>query len=463
MAVGESAPRRWGDRGRGAVVLWMALLLMAGTCSYGATPAGTVVVSVASASWDGGTAVSEPVSFTVGQYGDVILDPPAAAGSGVPGTSEHYAVRITNYGNGSDRFVLQLSGEQGWPAAVYRDDNADGLLQPAETTRTLVTPVLAPQEQFAGVVVVSVPAGASGSERTQLLVSSEVDPRVSVSGSYASTALPVPEPVAQFSATPTSGTVPLRVDFRDLSSGEPTAWQWDFGDGGRSTRQSPSHRYAHAGRYTVSLTITTPAGQATTTKPDFIVADFRDVAYSYWAYQYIMTATGDGLSAGYPDGTYHPDQVVTRDQMATFMARATAGGDANVQVPTGVAEPAFSDVPESYWAYRYIEYVAARGIATGFPGGGFGPSRPVDRAQMATFVSRGMAVRTGGSSLETYEPPAMPTFRDVPPDHWAYPFVEYSAAQGIVQGYPDGTYQPDTACARDQMAVFLTRAFGAEP
>jgi PKD repeat protein len=541
MAVGESALRRWADWGRVAVVLWMVLPLIAGRWSYGATPAGTEVVSVASASWDGGTAVSDPVSFTVAQYADVILDPPAAAASGAPGTSLHYAVHVTNYGNGSDRFVLQLGGEQGWPAAMYRDDNADGVLQATETTTTLVTPALAPLEQFAGVVVVSAPAAASGSECTWLLVSSEADPRVSVAGTYTSTVVAGPaaqfsvapasgtapltvsfhdestggpttwswdfgdggsavaqHPVhqyvsagsysvaltvsnangadtevkagavtvaaparADFTATPTSGVTPLRVDFYDLSSGGATSWQWDFGDGGRSGKQNPSHLYSKAGRYTVSLTITTATGPVTTTKPGFIVADFRDVSRGSWAYQYIMAANEEGLASGYPDGTYHPEQVVTRDQMATFMARAIAGGDA--LVPEGPADPSFTDVTASHWAYRYIEYVAARGIAKGFPEGGFSPSRSVDRAQMAAFVSRAIAVRSGGSSLESYEPPAMPTFRDVPTDNWAYPFIEYSAARGIVQGYPDGSYQPTTDCTRDQMAVYLTRAFGAAP
>ncbi len=50
-------------------------------------------------------------------------------------------------------------------------------------------------------------------------------------------------PVADFSGTPTSGNPPLTVNFTDASTNTPTAWSWDFGDGGVSTAQNPSHTY----------------------------------------------------------------------------------------------------------------------------------------------------------------------------------------------------------------------------
>ena len=46
---------------------------------------------------------------------------------------------------------------------------------------------------------------------------------------------------AAFTATPTSGTAPLTVNFTDQSSNTPTSWQWDFGDGGSSAEQNPTH------------------------------------------------------------------------------------------------------------------------------------------------------------------------------------------------------------------------------
>jgi PKD repeat protein len=81
---------------------------------------------------------------------------------------------------------------------------------------------------------------------------------------------PLPQPVADFSATSTDGANPLTVDFMDASSGSITTWAWDFGDGGTSTAQHPSHHYAQVGTYTVSLTVSGPGGSDTQIKTDYI-------------------------------------------------------------------------------------------------------------------------------------------------------------------------------------------------
>jgi len=70
--------------------------------------------------------------------------------------------------------------------------------------------------------------------------------------------------IADFSGTPTSGTVPLTVQFTDLSTGGPTMWAWDFGDGGTSTVASPSYTYQTPGTYTVKLTASSQTGGTST-------------------------------------------------------------------------------------------------------------------------------------------------------------------------------------------------------
>ncbi len=77
-------------------------------------------------------------------------------------------------------------------------------------------------------------------------------------------------PVAAFSGTPTSGNAPLAVTFTDLSTGGPTSWSWNFGDGGTSTAQNPSHNFTVAGTYTVTLTATNSCGSDAETKVDYI-------------------------------------------------------------------------------------------------------------------------------------------------------------------------------------------------
>jgi len=85
---------------------------------------------------------------------------------------------------------------------------------------------------------------------------------------------------ADFTANPTSGPVPLTVNFTDQSKGDITEWYWDFDDGETSTEQNPSHTYNDVGNYTVSLTVSGSEGSDTEIKADYICVEtiyYRDV------------------------------------------------------------------------------------------------------------------------------------------------------------------------------------------
>ena len=78
------------------------------------------------------------------------------------------------------------------------------------------------------------------------------------------------EPLADFEGYPTYGAAPLTVDFNDISTGEVTAWAWDFGDKSTSQEQYPQHIYTVPNTYTVSLTVTGPGGSNTMVKKGYI-------------------------------------------------------------------------------------------------------------------------------------------------------------------------------------------------
>ncbi|GAB6284757.1 MAG: hypothetical protein STSR0009_09570 [Methanoregula sp.] len=81
-------------------------------------------------------------------------------------------------------------------------------------------------------------------------------------------------PVADFTASTTAGLSPLSITFTDQTTGAPTSWLWDFGDGTTSPLQNPTHTYTATGSstltYTVSLTVTNPVGSNTTSKTNYI-------------------------------------------------------------------------------------------------------------------------------------------------------------------------------------------------
>jgi PKD repeat protein len=84
--------------------------------------------------------------------------------------------------------------------------------------------------------------------------------------------------VANFTSNVTSGNSPLTVTFKDTSTGSPTSWKWNFGDGTSKTTQNPIHTYSAAGNYTVKLTVTNAVGNNTTTKTNYIKVTGKPVA-----------------------------------------------------------------------------------------------------------------------------------------------------------------------------------------
>jgi PKD repeat protein len=77
-------------------------------------------------------------------------------------------------------------------------------------------------------------------------------------------------PIANFTASVTSGVAPLALNFTNTSTGNVSSYAWNFGDGTSSTSQSPSHVYSAPGSYTVSLTVTGSGGSNTKTLPNYI-------------------------------------------------------------------------------------------------------------------------------------------------------------------------------------------------
>jgi len=100
-------------------------------------------------------------------------------------------------------------------------------------------------------------------------------------------------------------------------------------------------------------------------------------------------------------------------------------------------------------------------VVQGYDAVTYAPTVQVDRGQMAVFIARAIADPADRPDLTSYTPPSSPTFPDVPASFWAYKFIEYIASQSppVTQGYPDGKYHPESVCTRDQMAVYVARAF----
>lgn len=167
-----------------------------------------------------------------------------------------------------------------------------------------------------------------------------------------------------------------------------------------------------------------------------LVGGYLDVAGNTHA-DAIVWATERGIASGYADGTYRPSETVTRGQMASLLTRA-------LDLPAG--DGSFPDVADGSAHADGIAAVAQAGITTGFVDGTFRPDEPVTRGQMASFLQRALELETGTQD-----------FTDVGDSVHAEGIAAMVAA-GIATGFEDGTFRPDRAVTRGQMATLLFNA-----
>jgi peptidoglycan hydrolase-like amidase len=154
----------------------------------------------------------------------------------------------------------------------------------------------------------------------------------------------------------------------------------------------------------------------------------------------IETIADAGIAGGYPDGGFHPNEAVSRGQMATFLARG-------YDLPAA-GEPTFSDIDGDVHEAN-IRAVAAAGIAQGYPDGTYRPTVPLNRGQMAVFLARAEDLEpvegTGGCDVD---------------GHLYEGQIRAVMAAGIATGDAEGCFHPDQPVTRGQMATFLVRALG---
>jgi hypothetical protein len=138
--------------------------------------------------------------------------------------------------------------------------------------------------------------------------------------------------------------------------------------------------------------------------------------------------------------------------MAVFLLLASAGPAFQ---PPACTAPVFADVPCSHPFAAWINELAARGITGGCGGGDFCPGSPVSREQMAVFLLL-------ASEGAAFSPPACTSqaFADVPCASPFAPWVNELARRGITGGCGNGAFCPAITVTREQMAVFLSTAFG---
>jgi murein DD-endopeptidase MepM/ murein hydrolase activator NlpD len=186
---------------------------------------------------------------------------------------------------------------------------------------------------------------------------------------------------------------------------------------------------------------TNTPGPAPTWTPGPCGMSFSDLPDTHWAYTYISYLYCRSVVAGFPDGTFRPDDYPSRGLFTKWITLGLGWNLYNPYFPT------FTDVASGSDFYQYVETAHLRGIINGYTDGTFRPDNPVTRAQAAKMLSLAKGWQIAN--------PPNPTFSDVPSSHWAYAYIETAVSRGIVGGYADGTYRPDALLTRAQLAKIL--------
>jgi len=242
---------------------------------------------------------------------------------------------------------------------------------------------------------------------------------------------------------------------------------------GTTTATNTDGRYAaawqtmvdcnHEGAWTVWAVAHDEQGNTGSSVPVSVTVDnvtFSDVGCRHWAWRPIEAVARSGIATGFTGGTYQPNFIVNRAQMAVFVARASdkiAGGLANFTPPPCGSET-FADVRCDHWAYTYIEYLVSKKITSGYATGLYQPDKEMGRDEMAIFLARIADLR--GHDYAAFAPPrcGQETFRDVHCDFWTYKPIEYLVRHGVISGSDGRTFEPLQQVTRLQMAAFLAPA-----
>lgn len=182
-------------------------------------------------------------------------------------------------------------------------------------------------------------------------------------------------------------------------------------------------------------------------KVDFVAGQIalRDIK-GLWAQPYIEALASQNIIAGFPDGTFKPNEPVTRAQFAAIVSKAFTPKAQRPAVN-------FNDVNRNFWGYQAIQTAYTGGFVAGYPGGLFQPQQQIPRVQALVSLANGL-------KLSANNPKAISIYSDAAqiPDYAAQP-VAAATQQKLVVNYPTPSeLNPNRQATRAEVAAFVYQA-----
>ncbi|WP_340028059.1 S-layer homology domain-containing protein [Paenibacillus sp. FSL H7-0940] len=151
---------------------------------------------------------------------------------------------------------------------------------------------------------------------------------------------------------------------------------------------------------------------------------------------------------------FRPDAFVTRAQMAAMLAR-----NLPTEAASSVDSVSYKDVSATHWATSEIQKAQSAGIMNGMSNTQFAPEGSITRAQMATIAYRWTQQQASATTVNG----TAVSFTDVSADLWAAEAIAYVQSAGLMVGYNDGTFKPDSKLTRAEAVKVLNVLFNRTP
>ena len=192
----------------------------------------------------------------------------------------------------------------------------------------------------------------------------------------------------------------------------------------------------------------TPEKPETPEEPEK-TGSFRDVTSRHWAYESVERAAELGLVAGFSDGTFRPDEAVTRAQFVLMLWRMAGKPEAKTKAP-------FTDTTGGEWYETALDWAYENGFVKGLSETAFGPNESITRQQAVAILFRFSGGKTGGEAMVcgVYET----SFTDSGKlASWAKDAMWWAVYNSLVSGVGNGRIAPEQNASRAQIAAILLR------
>lgn len=265
----------------------------------------------------------------------------------------------------------------------------------------------------------------------------------------------VPTVTLSVSGTALSGTVNDAVDGVPAKSAVSVAYDGravDFNYNESTGTLSAALPAADGSAHRVTVTARDASGNIGRASHDIPTGEdwtpsFTDTK-DYWASNYVDYLYTSGITTGYTDGTFRPNQNITRAQFAVMLYRYLGLDESRY---AGVTLPFADNGKIADYAVPAIKALYTEGIINGSAGTDgrlyFNPNASLTRAQAATMIGRTQAKGYAAAELTFTDAGKIPAYATF--------YIQTMVAQGVISGYTDGSFKPNSNITRGQMAKIL--------